>query len=340
MDADHSSIRKSPARLVLTEESSDHYPAVFHRETPLDEIADKLGHQRYVIATDDTGRIAGFASQQQIRNRLNSTNHFERTRWEQMPLRSLINVPFSTTGSQPDVPTQENLRCVAITENDQLFGISVDDDVFLSWNRIESMLSVALSDPLTGLPNRLSYERRVSEEWNRAFRTNMSIAVVVIDLNEFKLVNDTYGHIVGDRVLTSVAHQLESSMRSYDVVARLGGDEFVALCLGCAPGQIAIPVQRIQESLSQVKLNVDGQMIHPQVSIGAAVRHSNFGNTTPCELFAAADDCLYRAKECSDSAWVIEMGLNNQSEPRRLSEVFDELPCEPTDTVLTNANCR
>ena len=313
---------------MLSDGSSDQLPAVFHRETPLDEIADKLGHQRYVIATDDTGRIAGFASQEQIRSRLNSPNQFERTRWEQMPLRSLINVPFHNAGYQPDVEVREELHCVAITENDQLFGISVEDDVFLSWNRIESMLSVALSDPLTGLPNRLSYERRVSEEWSRAFRTNMSVAVVVIDLNEFKMINDTFGHIVGDQVLTSVAHQLESSMRSYDVVARLGGDEFVALCLGCAPGQIAIPVRRIQDSLSQVTLSVDGQSIRPQVSIGAAIRHSDFGNTTPCELFAAADDCLYRAKACSDSAWVVEMGLQDQSTPKRISEFFDERSSE------------
>jgi diguanylate cyclase (GGDEF)-like protein len=314
-------IRKTPVRLVVSDQQPPKELPTFHRETTLESIAAQLGQQRYVIATNDQGRIAGFASQDQIQQRLQSANRFERTRWEQMPLGALVNVAFCDSEHRSQVPLDGELECVAISENNKLFGISVNDDVFLSWSRVESLLSVALSDPLTGLPNRLSYERRLAEEWNRAQRTNVSVAVVVIDMNGFKLINDTYGHLVGDQVLSSVACQLESSMRSYDVVARLGGDEFVALCLGCDPGRIAIPVQRILQSLSQIDMSIDGTPIRPTASIGAAVRHDGFAETTPCELFEAADDCLYRAKGCTGSAWIVELGARFSGTARPVSEM-------------------
>ncbi|MEZ6061835.1 MAG: GGDEF domain-containing protein [Planctomycetaceae bacterium] len=318
------------ARLIASPVSTLDVPAVFHRDTPLKQVAEGLSGQSYVLATDDNGRIAGLATAEIIPGRVDSLNEFERTRWQEMPLASLASVVFCEGTDRPEASISSGVDCVAITENDRLFGISVDGDVFLSWQRIESLLSIAFCDPLTSLPNRLAYERRLQEEWNRAERTRTSVAVIVIDLDNFKTVNDSYGHQAGDLVLTTVAHRLEACMRSYDLVARLGGDEFVSLCLGCLPGMLTVPIQRLQKSLTGIRLQIDGYPIRTTASIGAAIRHDGFDGSSPADLFAAADECLYRAKESPETAWMVELGGNSDGIPQRVVEQSWELcPEEP-----------
>ncbi|MEZ6126487.1 MAG: GGDEF domain-containing protein [Planctomycetaceae bacterium] len=297
-------------RSILPEYSDG--PLVIHRETLLSELPSLSGHQ-YVLVQGDGFRIIGLVAVDDIRRRLNSPNSFERNRWRSMPLGAMLNVPL--TEEQPSGPqfVEGEVSCKAICEQGRLFGLAVDGDLFLSWRRLESLFVAALSDPLTGLMNRLAYERRLREEWERASRTGGSIAVVVVDLDDFKGINDTYGHAVGDEILSRVARQLEMSMRSYDVVARFGGDEFVALCLGCGPGDIRIPLRRVLDSLAEICVQHSGDSIGISASIGAAVRHCDFGSHQPEDLFVAADKCLYEAKQSASSSWKIEFG--HEAEP-------------------------
>lgn len=308
-------LRKHTGVIDLSTGSSCGTVVSVHRETPLGEVLTKLTDQHYVVAVDDDGRITGLVSANQIRSRLSSTNQYERKRWQQMPLSSLLTVTFTPQDATSPVNVAAALDCMAVAEGDRIFGIAAEDDIFLSWRRLESLLSVALSDPLTGLLNRLAYERRLHEEWNRAARTGMSVAVVMVDLDSFKRINDTMGHPAGDAVLRGVGHELEHSVRSYDVVARFGGDEFVALCLGCAPGNIAIPIERIQQSIAAMNLSWEGVPIPVSVSIGAAIRHDAFETSDPRELFSAADECLYHAKATSDMAWKVELGQGHTGIP-------------------------
>jgi len=301
-------VEKHSGLLRLNAEASGSSVMSVHRDTAIGEVADRMQDQHYVLATDDSGRLTGIASSEQIMQRLGTRNHVERNRWEQMPLSALLNVTFSDSDAQSNVRVREKLECVAVSEGDQVFGLAVDDDIFLSWRRLESLLSVALSDPLTKLFNRLAYERRLLEEWQRAHRNGTSVAVVVVDLDNFKRINDTLGHPVGDMVLSRVGRELEASMRSYDVVARFGGDEFVALCLGCDPGNIAIPIDRIRGGISCLDLSLEECPVPVTASIGAAVRHDGFEGSDPRELFSAADECLYHAKASSESAWRVEIG--------------------------------
>ena len=278
---------------------------VVHRDTLLSDVPSR-GRNQYVLISDDDGRIIGVVASDEIDKRLLSSNEFERTRWGAMPIGTMSKLSFSD--SRVEGPKLGNdFDCSAIRQGDSLFGLCVEGDLFFSWKRLESLFSAALSDPLTGLMNRLAYERRLQEEWSRSLRTGTSIGVVVVDLDDFKIVNDTYGHIVGDQVLVEVAKQLERAMRSYDVVARFGGDEFVALCLGCAPDDIDIPVSRVKRSLDAIRVVVDGKEIGVSASIGAAVRHCEFENYLPEELFVSADNCLYEAKESKRNAWKIEI---------------------------------
>ena len=108
----------------------------------------------------------------------------------------------------------------------------------------EDARKLADRDPLTGFFNHRYLHERLSEEVLRAVRTRRPLSVVMLDLDDFKLVNDTYGHMVGDEVLREVARRLLSSVRSYDFVGRYGGEEFVLLLPGTSSDEAMIIAER------------------------------------------------------------------------------------------------
>lgn len=303
-----------PVRLMLSAKKPGVSPPTVHQYRSLEAAGVNLEDNRYVLATDDDGRVVGVVSRERILKRLRASNDQERDRWASMPVGALMNVVFTDT---PVSGTQlkDELDCVAITEGGGLIGLAVENDVFLSWERLEPLLTVAITDPLTGLMNRLAYERRLNEEWYRAMRTGTSVGVLVADLDGLKPINDNQGHQAGDAVLKRTASLLEHSLRSYDILARYGGDEFVALCVGCRPGEIGIPIQRIQERLATTDFSFDDQELDVSLSIGAAVRHDGFDCATPLELFRAADECMYMAKGSSEPAFVVEFSEDGDDTP-------------------------
>jgi diguanylate cyclase (GGDEF)-like protein/putative nucleotidyltransferase with HDIG domain len=155
--------------------------------------------------------------------------------------------------------------------------------------------SNALTDPLTGLPNARYLALRFDEEAARARRTDRSFQVVMLDLDEFKNVNDTYGHKIGDKMLREVAHIIESQLREYDFLARYGGDEFVALVQEVVGAQVEELCARIETAVSKFSLAVSkSRSAHVGISIGTAT----FGidGETLDQLVIAADDAMYRMK--------------------------------------------
>jgi diguanylate cyclase (GGDEF)-like protein len=325
-------LKAEAAVIQVSSRECDDAPLVVHRETLLGDL-NRTGDRgsRYILVADDDERIIGVVRRSEIVRRLNADNPFERRRWQAVPIETMSKLSFSNDGLRGPTIREDTLECATIREGDRLFGLAVEGDLFLSWGRLESLFNAALSDPLTGLMNRLAYERRLAEEWNRAVRTKTSIGIVIVDLDNFKDINDTYGHAVGDEVLAHVARKLEMSMRSYDVVARFGGDEFVALCLGCAPGDVRIPVSRLRRGLEDIEVNVDGQSVDVSASIGAAVRHGNFLDSASADLFTAADDCLYRAKKSSERAWSIEFNTKNEPLPAPVARDRDDI--RPVETI-------
>lgn len=300
-------------------------PPTVHQYRSLEAAGVSLEDNRYVLAVDDDERVVGVVSRDRILQRLRASNDQERDRWASMPVGALMNVVFTDT-PRSATALRDDLDCVAITEDGGLIGIAVENDVFLSWERLEPLLTVAITDPLTGLMNRLAYERRLNEEWYRAMRTGTSVGVLVSDLDGLKPINDIHGHHAGDAVLKRTASLLEESLRSYDILARYGGDEFVALCVGCRAGEIAIPIQRIQEKLSETEFCFDGNKMDVSLSVGAAVRHADFSNGTPLELFRAADECMYLAKGSNEAAYIIEFDGDCEASPIPLSHLKEQVP--------------
>jgi diguanylate cyclase (GGDEF)-like protein/putative nucleotidyltransferase with HDIG domain len=155
--------------------------------------------------------------------------------------------------------------------------------------------SNALTDPLTGLPNGRYLSLRFEEEAARARRTDRTFQVVMLDLDEFKNVNDSYGHKAGDKMLREVAHLIAGQLREYDFLARYGGDEFVALVQEVVGAQVEDLCMRIESAVSKFSLPLGrNRFAHVGISVGTAT----FGvdGDTLDQLVVAADNEMYRMK--------------------------------------------
>ncbi len=152
----------------------------------------------------------------------------------------------------------------------------------------------ALHDGLTGLPNRTLFLDRLGQALRRARRRDRGVAVVFLDLDRFKLVNDSLGHKAGDRLLVDVAMRLSSALRPSDTLARFGGDELTLLCedIGDAEHARAI-AQRLLETFAEPFLVQDGEAFL-QASVGIALSRDGF--EAPEDLIRDADAAMYRAK--------------------------------------------
>ena len=153
----------------------------------------------------------------------------------------------------------------------------------------------ALHDPLTGLPNRALFRDRLQHALARARRHDGTLAVLFLDVDNFKVVNDSLGHEAGDELLTALAPRLAEAVRSGDTVARFGGDEFVLLCEEVADEQEAIEIaQRVKACFAR-PLQIAGGEHYVTASIGVALPSA--GHDGPESLLRDADAAMYQAKE-------------------------------------------
>jgi diguanylate cyclase (GGDEF)-like protein/PAS domain S-box-containing protein len=154
---------------------------------------------------------------------------------------------------------------------------------------------LAMEDYLTGLPNRRAAEARLAIEWSRARRDGVSFAVAVVDIDRFKLINDQYGHHVGDRALTHVARALSRNMRGGDWIARWGGEEFL-VCFHDLDAKGALTAgERVRKLVKSKPLKLPQGEVQLTVSIGVALYHK--GVQSLDAQIAQADSLLYEAKQ-------------------------------------------
>jgi len=160
----------------------------------------------------------------------------------------------------------------------------------------EALERLAHHDTLTGLPNRKLLDDRLQQALAHADRQGHRVAVLYLDLDGFKGLNDTFGHEAGDRALQEIARRLQSLVRQTDTVARIGGDEFVLLATALkepADEGARVLAQRCIEAIAE-PLPLDRARTAIGVSIGIALGD---GSETPRDLLAAADKAMYRAKQ-------------------------------------------
>ncbi|MES1986707.1 MAG: EAL domain-containing protein [Pseudomonadota bacterium] len=171
-------------------------------------------------------------------------------------------------------------------------GVFADiTDVKHSQNRLHELVN---HDPLTGLPNRRLLNELLEHSIKRAERENHKIALLFIDLDRFKAVNDTLGHQVGDKLLLEASRRISLSMRDSDVVARLGGDEFVVMMdMINNPSDSALVAKKIIHAL-QIEFNIDGHEIYISASVGISIFPKDCADVEG--LIKAADIAMYQVK--------------------------------------------
>ncbi|WP_291434412.1 diguanylate cyclase [Acidovorax sp.] len=159
----------------------------------------------------------------------------------------------------------------------------------------DAMAHLAHHDALTGLPNRRMFEQRLTQVLELSRRSGRSCALLFVDLDEFKAINDTRGHAVGDLVLQAVARTIVGAVRQVDTVARLAGDEFTVLCENVDSEEAALQIVTKLQHAFEPPLDIDGQPLPVRASIGLSLfpRDAQDART----LMASADAAMYRVKQ-------------------------------------------
>lgn len=187
------------------------------------------------------------------------------------------------------------ISVVRDTDGEPKYYIAVFDDrteQVIAESRIRHL---AEHDSLTNLPNRMLFKDRLEHALAQAHRTNARIALLFLDLDRFKAVNDSLGHTIGDRMLVEVAHRLQIAMRESDTIARYGGDEFVALAPNVrSPEDVAHIAQKLLEIL-EMPFQIEEHELHTSTSIGV-VMYPEDGESAET-LLKNADTALFAAKE-------------------------------------------
>lgn len=162
---------------------------------------------------------------------------------------------------------------------------------------LKALYESSVRDGLTGAFNRKHLEERLSAELSYAKRHGTPLAIVMCDLDHFKRVNDTHGHLAGDHVLRTTAGLLRQTLRNEDMLARYGGEEFVVVARGVALPNATLLAERLRGAVAAARIEYEGSAIPVTLSAGVATIACCGGPPSPEALLALADDRLYRAKE-------------------------------------------
>jgi two-component system cell cycle response regulator len=161
----------------------------------------------------------------------------------------------------------------------------------------DELYRMGVMDPVTNIYNKRYFTERLKQEFSLAKRNKTELSLIMIDLDFFKKINDTYGHLAGDFVLGKLSEVFSSLTRDEDIVARYGGEEFVAILPGSGEEGAVICAERIREKIAQTPLLFEGEKINSTVSIGIATLDENNLFGSPEDFIEAADNCLYNSKK-------------------------------------------
>jgi diguanylate cyclase (GGDEF)-like protein len=171
------------------------------------------------------------------------------------------------------------------------------------------------TDALTGVFNRRYFDRMLEKEWHRCSRDGNTLSLLILDIDHFKRINDTYGHLAGDEYLRQVAAGLKSCFqRCSDVIARYGGEEFAILAPGTPEADVARLAERLRQEVQDRVVSYAGRPLRTTVSIGIAGGQPDYRQTSE-NLVRRADEALYRAKNAGRN----RVDINSPPPLRRLA---------------------
>ncbi len=207
-----------------------------------------------------------------------------------------------------------SIRIAPVREVGQHFVIAVEiysgnSPRYVMRQRLEELQEMAMHDPLTGIANRRFVEINITARLEELKRYGFPFAVVFIDIDHFKVINDTHGHAVGDRILRMVSATLANSLRSFDIIGRWGGEEFVILLINVKQSDLLKLSDRFLKLVEKSTLTMDnGETLSATVSIGATL--ARVGDTTDT-LMARADKLMYESKRRGRN--MVSVGQDHQA---------------------------
>jgi len=161
----------------------------------------------------------------------------------------------------------------------------------------EKLRGLAFQDGLTGLYNRRYFEEQLEKELDRVNRYSRILSLIMIDIDHFKNINDTYGHPQGDIILSTVADVFNKSIRHPDTAARYGGEEFVVILPETNVQGAVVLAERLREAVEKLEINADTKIIKITISLGVTEYKAEKGRKSPTEVIDTADKALYHSKE-------------------------------------------
>ncbi len=229
-------------------------------------------------------------------------------------LRSAVAVPLEGVGGVLGVLTLYHAENDAFTKDHLRILLAISSKIALAIEnalRFRRVESSATTDYLTNLPNARSLFLQLDSEISRGRRTNAPLAVCVLDLDGFKMVNDRFGHLEGNRVLHEVAAGLRAACREYDYVARMGGDEFVVLLPGVRPADADQKTAQFREIVAEVCRDLFDEKV---LSISIGVAHFMVDGNDAEQLLAEADRRMYKEKRSNKPAVAARVARSNNNE--------------------------
>ena len=223
----------------------------------------------------------------------------------------VLNEEFSNRNRMPEVETalekSEAIEIKVQEASEKLSGVNqaleeelkerhlIEQELAKVMDQQKETLHAALHDALTGLPNRVLFNDRLEHGIEQAKRHGWNLAVMFLDIDKFKTINDSYGHAAGDAVLLTIAKRLKETTRNDDTVSRHGGDEFLYLLVDVKEDQDAAIVARKVIKAVQVPCDVSAGKLTVSASIGISIFPKD--GTTAEALIKSADAAMYRAKQ-------------------------------------------
>ena len=283
------------ARKCLTTASAPHLPDAYNHAIDGIAIGPEVGSCGTAAYNNETVIVEDIASDPLWKNYKDlALPHGLRACWS-MPIRNYQGEVLGTFGlyhRKPISPSDDEIELIRSTA--RLAGVAIEKKQ--SEMKLKRM---AHMDQLTGLPNRALFMDRLNQALAQARRQELKIAVLFIDLDRFKVINDRYGHKTGDNVLKEVARKLRLCVRKMDTVARLGGDEFTIVLTEVSDAKdVAMVAQKVIDALTEPQ-QIDGEEYVIGGSIGISLYPQNGEDVDT--LLANADAAMYQAKEEGDS---------------------------------------
>ena len=315
---------------LLAEKDSAEVKTIRPNSNLLETARTMMFHQiGALVVTDQSGKLIGIVSERDLVRAISEFDGdlVDRSVSDVMTRSVITCALFDGIVEVLFLMSSNEIRHIPVIEGEELRGIVSIRDLTRAYKLLQDQ---ANTDALTGLSNRRHFLERLDGELDRCRRYVHPLSVAMIDIDHFKKVNDTYGHVAGDKVLSTLADLLVREQRTIDWVGRLGGEEFAIIFVETELDKAKLACERLLETIRSTEIDVDDAKISITVSIGLAQVTPSTQHST--EILKLADQLMYEAKAQGRDCVQVEMlreqpgSKDNEQAPPAMSKAANSTP--------------